>query len=102
MRRPGVGANIARTAASITTATAPTKSGATCRGSGRVITAASAAIRSGDARLVPDAQFLLAAVEDQRHDQILLVVKMAHETLEQRPARGRVILATGAQRIWHT
>src|SRR6185437_2653172 len=46
-----------------------------------------------------DAEGFLAAVEDQRHDQVFLVVEMADQPLEQRAAGGRVIIAATAQRV---
>ncbi len=48
---------------------------------------------------MPHAQCLFAALEDQRHDQVFLVVEMADEAFEQRAARRRVIVAAAAQRI---
>src|SRR3990172_6941105 len=39
-----------------------------------------------------------AALEDQRHDQILLVVEMADQALEQRAARLRIGLAAAHER----
>ena len=46
-----------------------------------------------------DAQRFLAAVEDQRHDQVLLVIEMADQAFEQGVARLRVGVAAASQRI---
>ena len=46
-----------------------------------------------------DAERVLAAVEDQRHDQVFLVVEMADQPLDQRAARLRVIVAAALQRV---
>ena len=40
-----------------------------------------------------DAQRLFAAIEDQRHDYILLVVEMAAPVLDQAAARQHVVVA---------
>lgn len=45
------------------------------------------------------AQRLLAAVEDERHDQVLLVIEMTHEPVEQRGAGARVTVGATAQPV---
>ena len=46
-----------------------------------------------------DAERLLAAVENERHDQVLFVVEMADEASEQSAARRRVGVAATLQRL---
>jgi hypothetical protein len=44
-----------------------------------------------------DAECFLAAVENERHDQVFLVVEMADQPFEQGAAGGRVVVAAAAQ-----
>ncbi len=48
---------------------------------------------------VPDAERLLAAVEDQRHDQVFFVVEVTDQPLDQQAACRRVIVAATDERI---
>ncbi len=49
--------------------------------------------------MVPNAELLFTAIEDQRNDKILFIVEMPDQAFEQHRARVRVAIAAAAQRI---
>ena len=48
---------------------------------------------------VPDSELVLAAIEDQRHDQIFLVIEMPLQAFEQQPRRIGISVGSTFERV---